>query len=284
MPISGATRVAGVIGSPIRHSLSPAIYNAAFATTGLDWVLAAFEVAPGRAAAALDAVRVLGLAGLSVTMPHKSDVAAAVDALSGDAAVLGAVNSVVVETDGRLVGHNTDGPGFLDALRAEPGFDPAGRRCAVVGAGGAARAVIRALATAGADEVTVMNRTGERAEAAAALAGRVGRVAPLGAAEAIGAADLIVNATPLGMAHEAESPIDPDWLHPGQVVVDLVYEPTLTPLLAAARDRGVTAVNGLGMLVHQAGYQFQLWTGLEPPVPVLRAAAERALMNRQPPT
>ncbi|MDG1464443.1 MAG: hypothetical protein P8Q20_05060, partial [Acidimicrobiales bacterium] len=173
--MSGASRLAAVIGDPVRHSLSPTLLNAAFAEAGLDWHFMALEVAEGRSDEALDAVRALGLAGLSVTMPHKAAVAAAVDHRTEQAEVLDAVNCVVVE-GGRLVGHNTDGDGFLDGLRHDTGFDPAGRSTVVIGAGGAARAVVLALARAGAAEVAVVNRTASRAEVAAGLAGPVGRV------------------------------------------------------------------------------------------------------------
>ncbi|MGH9156362.1 MAG: shikimate dehydrogenase family protein, partial [Acidimicrobiales bacterium] len=150
----GATTVAAVIGDPIGHSLSPAIHNAGFAAAGLDWVFVAFRVAAGGAGPALAAMRVLGLGGMSVTTPHKADLVALVDRLSPTAATLGAVNAVVVD-DGELVGESTDGAGFLAWLRRDEGFDPAGRRCLVRGTGGAGRAVVLALAQAGAAEVAV---------------------------------------------------------------------------------------------------------------------------------
>jgi shikimate dehydrogenase len=262
--------VAAVIGDPVRHSRSPAIHNAAFRACGLDWVYAAFEVPAGAGAAAVEAMRTLKLGGLSVTMPHKAAAAAAVDRLTGDAAALGVVNCVAWDGD-HLVGDSTDGPGLVRALAAEPGWEPAGRRCAVVGAGGAARAVVLALARAGAAEVVVVNRTPERGEEAAALAGPVGRT---GTAAELADAELVVQATPVGMGADAGSvPFDPALLHPGQVVVDLVYEPLDTALLRAARARGAVAVDGLGMLVHQAALQFERWTGVAAPVAAMTAAA-----------
>jgi shikimate dehydrogenase len=259
------------MGFPIRHSLSPAIHNAAFRALGLDWAFLAFEVAPGTAGDAVAGMRALGMEGLSVTMPHKADVAAAVDRLSPAAEELGAVNTVVRRAGGVLVGENTDGAGFVDALRLDEGFDVAGRRCLVVGAGGAARAVVRALAQAGAAEVVVANRTPERAREAAALAGGAGRVGVAGDA---GEADLVVNATPLGMAHmQAATVVEPALLGPGQLVVDLVYLPAVTPLVEAARAQGAAAANGLGMLIHQAAHAFRLWTGEDPPLEVMSAAA-----------
>jgi shikimate dehydrogenase len=271
------TRLAGVIGSPIRHSVSPAMHNAAFRSLGLDWVYLAFEVPPGEAPAAVAGARALGIEGLSVTMPHKAAVIPALDDLSPVAGALGAVNTILRRLDGSLIGDNTDGAGFVDAVRVDEGFDPAGRSCLVVGAGGAARAVVRALAEAGAAEVVVANRTPERAVVAAALAGPVGRVGGLG--DAAGCA-LVVNATPVGMgsAHDRGAMlIDPADLGPGQLVVDLVYHPAITPLVEAARQRGAAAVGGLGMLIHQAAHAFRLWTGEDPPLAVMSAAAVSVL-------
>ena len=273
--ISGATRLAAVIGSPVRHSLSPAIHNAAYAASGLDWVYVALEVAPGQAVAALAGMRTLGIAGLSVTMPHKDDVYAAVDALSPAARAIRAVNCVQL-VDGTLIGHNTDGDGFVDSLRADAGVDPAGRRVAVVGAGGAGRAVVEALGRAGAADVAVVNRSTGRAAEAAALAGPVGRVGTL---VDVAAADLVVNATSVGMGTD-EMPIDAGLLRAGQVVADLVYLPMQTALLRAAAAAGAQAVDGLGMLVHQAARQFTLWTGAVAPVAAMRAAAEAELARR----
>ncbi len=278
LPLTGTTRLAAVIGSPVRHSMSPTIHNAAFAALGLDWAYLAFEVAPGQAARALDAMRTLGLGGLSVTMPHKLDVAAAVDELTPAAAALGAANTVVPLGDGRLLGDNTDGAGFVDSLRAA-GVEPAGRRVVLVGAGGAARAVAVALAAAGVTDLAVVNRTPERAIAVAALAGAVGRVGD--AAADLAAADLIVNATSVGMGASGGLPFDPAGLHAGQAVADLVYHPLETPLLAAARAAGATPVDGLGMLVHQAARQFTRWTGREAPLGAMDAAARAALGQRQ---
>jgi shikimate dehydrogenase len=272
---TGATRVAAVIGSPVRHSLSPALHNAAFAATGLDWVYVALEVAPGRGREALAAMSVLGLGGLSVTMPHKADVAAAVDVGSPAVAALGACNCVVVLPDGRLRGENTDGDGFVDSL-VDAGHDPAGARCVVLGAGGAARAVVAALGAAGAGEVVVVNRSRDRAAAAAALApvGRRGELVE------VATADVVVNATPVGMGEDPGLPCPVELLRPGQVVADLVYHPLETAWLAAARRAGATTVDGLGMLVHQAARAFRLWTGVAAPVGAMRAAALDELARR----
>jgi len=270
--VSAATRVAAVIGDPVRHSLSPAIHNAAFAAAGLDWVYVAFEVPAGRGAEAVRAMDVLGIDGLSVTMPHKAEVAGAVDGLTSAAVALGAVNCVV-RRNGRTTGHSTDGDGFLWGLRDDLSVDPAGLRCVVLGAGGAARAVVLALAGAGAAAVSVVNRTQDRAVRAAALAGAVGSV---GGAESVADADLVVNATPVGMGDDAGLPLDPSLLSPGQTVVDLVYHPASTPLLEAAASRGARTGNGLPMLVGQAAAAFTLWTGEVAPVQAMAAAVAAA--------
>jgi shikimate dehydrogenase len=282
--ITGATRTAGVIGLPIRHSLSPAVFNAAFAASGLDWAYLAFEVPDGAAGLAMAGVRALGLEGVSVTMPHKGAVIDALDEVTDDAAALGAVNCVV-RRGAELVGHNTDGPGLLDALRLDEGIEPEGQRFAVVGAGGAARAVVRSLGAAGAAAVVVINRSPAPAQQAALLAGPVGRV---GSPADVAEVDVVINATPLGMGVVVSTagapeplPIDADLLSVGQVVVDLVYHPAVTPLGEAARDRGVRTVNGLGMLIHQAAHAFRLWTSEEPPLEAMSAAALAALLTRQ---
>jgi len=265
---TGATRVAAVIGNPVRHSLSPTLHNAAFAAAGLDWVYVAFEPAPGSGAEAVAAMRAMDLGGLSVTMPFKDQVAAAVDRCSPAATAVGAVNCV--GWDGAaLVGENTDGEGFVRSLATDQGVSVAGARCVVVGAGGAARSVVVALAGAGAAGVKVLNRNRDRAAEAAALAGHV---ASVGEPPDVVGADLVVNATPLGMRPGDPLPIDPELLGPTHVVVDLVYHPPQTPLLAAARQAGAVAVNGLGMLVHQAGLAFTFWTGVEAPLDAMRAA------------
>lgn len=275
--VTGATRLAAVIGDPVRHSLSPVLHNAAFAALDLDWVYVALPVRAGDGGRAVAAMAALGIEGLNVTMPHKAAAAEAVDRCTPVAARLGAVNTVVRSADG-LLGESTDGEGFVTALRLDEGFDPAGARCLVVGAGGAARAVVLALAEAGASEVVVVARRAVAAAAAAALAGPAGRV---GTAEEADGCALVVNATPVGMdAAVPELPVPERCLGPGQVVADLVYQPIRTPFVEAARARGAVAVNGLGMLIHQAALSFRLWTGEDPPLEVLSAAALAELARR----
>jgi shikimate dehydrogenase len=268
--VNGETRVTGLIGNPVAHTRSPAILNAAFTAAGLNWIYLAFPVPVGHGADAVKAVRHLGLSGLTVTMPHKSDAAWACDELTPTARTLGVVNVITMLPNDRVQGASTDGEGLVRSVR-DDGVDVDGRRALVLGAGGAARAITLALGEAGA-RVTVAARRPAAADSVAGLVAGAESV-PLADADP-GAADLVVNATPVGM--QGEDPvIDPDALNPAQFVVDTIYHPMETPLLAACRARGIPCTNGLGMLVHQAALAFEMWTGVEAPLDEMRAAATR---------
>jgi shikimate dehydrogenase len=273
--IDGAARTLGIIGWPVRHSLSPTIHNAAFAALALDWVFVPLPVAPGRAGDALVGIRALGFAGANVTMPHKTDVADAVDTLSDDARRLRAVNTLVVREDG-IDGHNTDAPGFERFLRRDAGFEPAGRTALIYGAGGAARACALALARAGAERITVVARDPSSTPELRSLCdGLPVELVTTGFEDAPShPSDLVVNATPLGADGE-ELPLPA--LSERTLVVDLLYHPAVTPLQSSARARGATAFGGLGMLLHQAALSFELWTGHPAPLDVMSAAAVAAL-------
>jgi len=258
--------------------MSPLLHQCAFDALGLDWVSVAFPVAPGQAVAALNGMRALEIAGLSVTMPHKTDAASAVDELTPLAQRLGVVNCVT-NRDGRLLGDSTDGAGLISALRRGGAIDPKGRVCVVIGAGGAARAAVAALADSGAAEVVVVNRTAERAAEAATLAGTVGRV---GTPSDIGDGEIVIQATPSGMdGRDPEPVIDgavlTDRIHPGQVVMDLIYVPTVTTFLEKSAAAGAKAIGGIGMLVHQAALALESWTGITAPVDEMWAVATEYL-------
>lgn len=270
---SGATRLAAVLGDPVRHSLSPVIHNAAFGALGLDWTFVALEVTAAGLADAVRGVRALGLAGLSVTMPHKESIVGLLDEVVGDAALLGAVNCVR-SSGGRLIGHNTDGVGFVEGLRSDTGRDPAGMRGVVLGTGGAARAVALALAGHGAVDVALLGRDPSRT---AMVAERLGGVIRAGTPVDLAAADLVVNASPVGMEAHPGTPVDPAGLDGGTVVVDLVYHPIETELVRDCRSRGIVAANGVAMLVHQAAAAFELWTGAAAPLEAIRSAVDRHL-------
>ncbi len=275
--VSAVTRLAAVIGDPVRHSRSPAIHNAAFVAVGLDdWAFTAFEVPAGSGRGALEAMRVLGLAGMSVTMPLKTEVAAAADLRDPEVEVLGAANCIMVNGDGKLRAVNTDAAGFVAALAADADLKPDGIRVALLGAGGAAKAVAWVLAAEGAADIAVINRTASNAQATAAVANAArasAEPARVASFDDVADADLVVNATNVGMGTDPEMPCDPELLRPGQIAVDLIYQPTQTPWLAALRARNVEAHNGLSMLVYQAAAAFALWTGKAPPVDVMLQAA-----------
>lgn len=289
--LSAATRIVGVMGDPVAHSMSPLIHNTGFRDRGLDWVCVGFPTSKGMAIEAVRGIPALGVRGMSVTMPHKNAVIPALDSLSDDAGLLDAVNCIQVD-GGRLVGHNTDGAGFVAALNHDFGLLPQGLDCVVIGAGGAARSVVLALGRGGASSVTIVNRSAPAARVAAELVD----VARVGTFADVPDCDLVVNATPLGMVEVGngtgpqntpsspsttdEMPCDPALLSPGQTVVDLIYQPLRTQWLAAAAARGARTANGTSMLVHQAAIAFELWTGVSAPVSAMSDAVAREVDAR----
>jgi shikimate dehydrogenase len=250
------------------------MHNAAFRRAGLDWVYLSFPVPPESLKEAVTGLRALGARGANVTMPHKEKVLPLLDEVSGDAAAVGAVNTIQ-ELGGRLIGHNTDVDGFRIFVEADAGFDASGSSVLILGAGGAARAVARALDDLGAARTKVAARDKARAEEVAGLARSGEGVDWAGASGLARDCDVIVNATPLGTA--GENPLEERAFRPGQLVVDLIYAPPSTPLVEMARREGADAWGGVGMLVHQAAASWRIWTGQEPPVEVMSAAAIHAL-------
>lgn len=272
-----------VIGDPVAHSLSPAMHNAAFRAAGIDGRYEALAVAPQNLRGAMERLRTGGFKGLNVTVPHKQAVGALVDHLAPAARAVGAVNTIVIET-GTLSGHNTDVEGFDAALQCA-GIDVRGERAVVFGTGGAARAVLQALALRGAQSI-VVSRSSERARRLAAQ--MAGSAQPLAAGHprlraVVDRALLVVNATPLGMDEfPARSPLPAGVeLTPPTVAFDLVYG-RRTPFLEQAAGNGCLAVDGLEMLVRQGAASFGLWTGTEADIGVMRAACIDALRERQP--
>ena len=285
MTISGQTQIVGLIGWPVEHSVSPPMHNAAFRALGLDWCYVPLPVAPERVPEAIAGARALGLRGINITVPHKQVALPCVDELTPEARVIGAMNTLIIDGE-RLIGHNTDAPGFARAL-GEAGFDPQGCRALVLGAGGAARAIVYALASAGA-EITILNRTPVKAHALADEFVAVNAQARLrGVAltsevlgEVASSAQLVVNTTPLGMWPETDRCPWPARVCPtlsSAFCYDLVYNPRETRLMQLARSAGADASNGLGMLVHQGAESFVRWTGQQPPIDIMYAACEAAL-------
>jgi shikimate dehydrogenase len=284
------TSYVGLIGYPLGHSVSPAFQQAAIDHYGLDMRYERWETPPDQVPAFVETLRSGDRVGSNVTVPHKQAVVPLLDALDAAAAAIGAVNTIVRQVDGRLVGYNTDCTGFVRALREQAGFDPAGANVLLLGAGGAARAVVYALLKAEATTLGVANRTPARAEA---LTESFARLAAEQAAalytveedtphfdEALRQANLVVNATSIGMWHgpaEGRSPLEGRTLRPGMLVYDLVYNPEQTPLLIQAQQAGCPTLGGLAMLVYQGAEAFELWTGKPAPIDVMFAAARRAL-------
>jgi shikimate dehydrogenase len=284
--ITGRTQLVGVIGWPVEHSLSPTMHNAAFAALGLDWVYLPLPVYPDHLGEAVRGLRALGFVGVNVTVPHKEAILPHLDDISQAAQVIGAVNTVVVR-DGSLYGDNTDARGFIASLR-ERGFDPSGTYCAVLGAGGAGRAVVHALADTGALQISVYNRTLSRAKGLCRDMAKFHtnvrfEAIPIEDVSAIGEeTDLLVNTTSLGMWPQVdESPWPGDVpLPPHLTICDLVYNPGQTLLLSQAQAIGAETIEGLSMLIHQGAVAFELWTGQSAPIDTMRNACLEKLPRR----
>ena len=276
----------GIIGYPIRHSISPVFQQAAFDCLSLEARYQAWEVEPGSLGQFIGGLRSADTLGVNVTVPHKEAVMPHLDAIDEWARLAGAVNTIVNE-GGKLRGYNTDGTGFIRALEQHGHMSPEGLRVLIIGAGGSAKGVALALARRGAASVTIANRTLERAQRLAELIGAHGPVAeaiPLVPGEALAHAaarsDLMVNCTTLGMKHgpgEDISPLPAEYIPPSALVYDLVYNPPETPLLRDAGRAGASVLGGLPMLVYQGAASFKLWIGKEPPVEVMLKAAQGAL-------
>ena len=289
--INGSTKLAGVLGWPLDHSLSPAMHNAVYEELGLDWVYVPLAVADEMGVRRLvAAIRSLPCIGFNVTMPYKGLMIELCDEVATAARMAGAVNTVHCAPDGRLIGYNTDGRGMLESLASDASFDPCGKRVVLVGAGGAAGGAAVALALAKCADITVVNRNLENAEellermAYAAQSTRIGVSAFEDARETVRAADLIVNATPVGMRPGAPSPVPAGWLCEGQVVLDMVYgTASPTALVAEARAAGAVALDGLGMLVAQGATAVDIWSDsqLRTPRDVMRRAALEQLDHRR---
>ncbi len=259
---SARSRVVGVMGDPVGHSLSPLLHNAAFDAMGIDWVSVAFRVTLEECEAAIAGIRALGVAGMSVTMPLKSRVAELADELEPTANCLRSVNCLMLQGSS-VVGDSTDGAGFVDSLSMAGMDDLGGMRCAVYGTGGAARAVAYALGQEGVADIAIIGRSPGSVENAVKI---IGSPARGGSNDDITGSDLVVQATPVGMHNIGDMPFDPDLLRPGQLLVDLIYHPRETALMIAASARGIKTINGMGMLVHQAARQISKWCGIPAPV------------------
>lgn len=283
MQINSRTRLVGVIGWPIEHSLSPLMHNAAIDALGLNWVYTASAVEPAVVAQAIAGAKALGYVGLNVTIPHKESAVASMDELDTEAAAIGAINTIHF-TDGRAIGYNTDAAGFTRTLAEEAGFDFSGKTMLQVGAGGAGRAMVAGAANAGAARIIIHD---VRLQAAADMAIHMAAHFPncefesTGGMEALpdaaAAADLISNATPLGMKPADPMPLDEQCIESRHVVFDAVYRPYKTGLLQAAARKRAHGVSGLGMLARQGWKSLSIWTGMQPDEQLMLRTLKEAL-------
>lgn len=286
LKINGQTKVFGIFGWPVEHSFSPAMHNSAFAKLGMDCAYVPFPVQPDNIEKAVDAIRSLGISGVNVTIPHKSSVMRFLDEVSQEAKLIGAVNTIV-NRNGVLTGYNTDAPGFLKSLEKDAGVKPASKKVLILGAGGAARAVSIQLALAGAAEIAITSPVEGEAERLAdsiiesslnvkvsSISWDKGQIS-----KCTGDSDILINATPVGMHPRVEEmpPVDFENAAKDLLVCDLIYNPDKTMLLKVAGMRGLKTLNGMGMLLYQGAIAFELWTGTEPPLEIMREALQKSL-------
>jgi len=282
--ISAKTKICGLIGDPVEHSVSPVMHNAAFSSLGLDYIYLPFRVERDNLARAIDGLKVLNIRGLNVTIPHKVAVIPLLDEMEPMAEKIGAVNTIVNDK-GRLKGHNTDAGGFLKALLGR-GVEPKGKKVVVLGAGGTSRAISFTLAERGA-EIVILNRKLEM-DWAVELASSISQFSTREAKalelndenllSVLEAADILVNATSVGMSPDSNnSPLPARLLKPELVVFDVVYNPLKTRLLAEAEAAGAETISGIDMLIWQGALAFELWTGAKAPIHIMKAKAIEAL-------
>jgi len=284
MVISGKTRVCGVIGDPIEHTLRPIMHNAAFEALKLDYVFLAFKVKPAEVGNAISGMRALTIHGLNVTMPHKSTVINYLDEIDQASKTIGSVNTILNKA-GRLFGFNTDGIGALKALR-ENGVEPRGKKVLLLGAGGAARAIAYTLAQE-ADELVILNRTAKPATELTNLLKKAFNKKVIANALTPGTikdnlvdSDVLINATSVGMKPNAnQTPVAPEWLKADLAVMDIVYSPVETKLAKDAKAVGAKVVSGVEMLIYQGAASFEIWTSGKAPVEVMRKAALNHLLK-----
>lgn len=277
MTITGKTRVCGVIGEPIEHTLSPIMHNAGFQSIGLDYVFLAFRVKPADVEVAVNGMRALNIRGLNVTMPHKTAIIKHLDRVDLSAQIVNSVNTIL-NKENLLFGFNTDGVGALKALK-ENGVELKGRKVLLLGAGGAARAIAYALAKE-ADELAVLNRTVKQAQALAKLLERScnkkiasGSLSQSDIQTNLQDSDILINATAIGMKPKPdESPVAPKLLRTNLAVMDIVYNPLETKLAKDAKEAGAKVISGVEMLIYQGAASFEIWTGKTAPVGVMRQA------------
>lgn len=284
--ITGKTNCVGILGYPVGHSLSPVMHNAAFEKNQMDYVYIPLPTAPQDLGAAVNALKVWNFRGANVTIPHKVSVIEYLDEITEDARMIGAVNTITIRS-GRAIGSNTDGIGFIASLR-KAGADPKGGKAVLLGAGGAARAVVWGLLQNGIEKITIIVRNTEKGIAFAERFAAYGNIKVYAfgdgeAKEALRTCTLLVNTTPLGMAPNLDAMPDVDWhdVADAAVVYDLIYTPLMTRFLTEAKEHGHHVINGKDMLIEQGAESFVQWTGIEPHRPSMEEAFDCFWANRQ---
>lgn len=281
IPITGHTGLTCLLGSPVAHSVSPAMHNESFRYHGLDYVYLAFDVPPEKFDRAVDGLTVMNARGWNCTMPHKRLMYERADALSKEAELIGAVNTVVQE-NGVLTGYNTDGKGYMTAVQ-DAGYDIIGQKMTLLGAGGAAASIVAQAALDGVSEIDLIARKGKSWDAVREVVDRVNshtackvQMYELGdevqMKKSIGESRILVNASSVGMSPHEEGCLVPDagFFHPELIVSDVIYNPRKTRLLQMAEQAGLSAFNGMYMLLYQGAYAFELWTGLQMPAGLIK--------------
>ncbi|MEW6775564.1 MAG: shikimate dehydrogenase [Bdellovibrionota bacterium] len=284
--LSGKTAVYAVLGDPVEHSLSPVFQNEAFRAAGIDACYVPMRVAAKDLSAAITGLSHTSLKGFNATVPLKEALVPLCTKLTDEARLIGAVNTVELD-GGKIVGHNTDGRGFLESLKEETKFQPRGKKACVVGSGGAARAIICALTKAGVREIVICNRTPAKGKQLASDLAHKLHGMKLGSSSlrmgelsrAFEGVSLVVQATPVGLEGRGLIPLPWGVIPKGTLVADIVYQPQLTPLLSEAKRRGLPTLGGVGMLVHQGALSFEIWTGKKPDLKRMRQVVEHALAN-----
>ncbi|MBI5327899.1 MAG: shikimate dehydrogenase [Deltaproteobacteria bacterium] len=286
MNITGKTKILGILGYPVNHTISPPMHNAVIKMLGLDIVYLPFEVKPSNLQHAVNGIRGLGILGINITIPHKETVVKFLDKISEEVKLIGAVNTIV-NKDGCLIGHNTDGYGYITSLKEELNFSAKGKKIVILGAGGAARGILTALAVKKPEAIIVANRTIARAVSVVKI---FKEKFPNIKFEAVYIdedmlkayfqyADLIVNTTSVGMKKKGILKTPLEALPKTAIVSDIIYNPLETPLLERAKKLGLITHGGLGMLIHQGAKSFKLWTGIDAPTKVMRKAALKAVKS-----
>lgn len=276
MKITGETKVIGIFGYPVRHSLSPLMQNAAIEALGLNYIYIPFEVKPEELERAVNGIRALGISGVNITIPHKEKVVPFLEEVTEEASLIGSVNTIE-NKNGRLIGHNTDSRGYIRSLREDAGFEPKGKKILVIGAGGAARGIIAGLSMNDASDIFIANRTVEKGERLAlefkdkfsAIRFSSIPLSSLKDPNILSQVDLIVNASSMGLdegAPDVEFSLTP----PHALISDIVYKPAVTPFLKKAQAAGRKTLGGLGMLIYQGAISLEIWTSKEAPVDIMR--------------